>query len=307
MVVRLDYVRGPGTESCPDERGLRGAIAGRLGYDPAQPASLASASLPTLRVSVARQDGGFVARAEKRNSAGRVEWTRPALTDADCRHLIGVLGLSIAITLDPGASGMVTPATPEPARVEPPTPSPTAPAVDRASPPLPAPLQRPNIRLGVRAGVAGGAGPSPAATLAADIGVRGAAWSVSLEGRADLPATASVDTGAKLRTSVLAAALVPCGHWWWLAGCGIVSLGTLRAESVNLAHGKDDSGLYAAAGLRAGLEWPIPSLPRLALRLSGEGLVTLRPVTARRSDDGRAVWKAPPVAGLLGAGAVVHF
>jgi hypothetical protein len=305
--VRLDYVRGPGTETCQDERGLRSAIAGRLGYDPAQPAPLATALLPTLRVSVTRQDGGFVARAEKRAASGRVEWTRPALVDADCRHLIGVLGLSIAITLDPGASGMASAASAEPARVEPLPPSPIAPAVDRVSPPPPAPSQRPAIRIGVRAGVAGGAGPSPAATLAADIGVRGSAWSVSLEGRADLPATAGVDTGAKLRTSVLAASLVPCGHWRWLVGCGIVSLGVLRAESVNLAQGKEDSGLYAAAGLRAGLEWPIPYLPRLALRLSGEGLVTLRPMTARRSDDGRDIWKTPPIAGLLGAGAVVHF
>src|SRR5258705_4538020 len=33
-VARLDYQRGAGAESCPDEAALRGAVRDRLGYDP---------------------------------------------------------------------------------------------------------------------------------------------------------------------------------------------------------------------------------------------------------------------------------
>jgi hypothetical protein len=32
--ARLVYIRGPGTETCPDEAAIRAAVAARLGYDP---------------------------------------------------------------------------------------------------------------------------------------------------------------------------------------------------------------------------------------------------------------------------------
>jgi hypothetical protein len=300
--LRLDYTRGPGAEACPDERGMRDAVAARLGYDPVSLAPGPSGppgQLPGIRVSIARRGGGFVAIVEKRDPTGRVEWTRPPLMDADCRHLVSVLGLSIAIAIDPGALGAPSPVEPPPG---PPPP---------AQPPLPTaerqPSSRPAVRLGVRAGLAVDTVATPTATIAADLGVGGEVWSVSLEGRADLPATAAVDAGARIRTSVLAASLVPCGHWRWFVGCGVVSVGALRAAGTNFDTNKENSGFYAVAGLRVGLEWPLPNLERLALRVSGDGLVTLRSMTAFRSDDGRAVWRTPPVAGLLGAGAVVHF
>ena len=56
-----------------------------------------------------------------------------------------------------------------------------------------------------------------------------------------------------------------------------------------------------------GLEWPIPSLTQLALRLSGEALVTLDPVTGFRTKQGAAAWVTPPFAGLLGAGLIMNF
>ena len=32
--ARLDYSRGPGDEACPDEEGLRSAVAANVGHDP---------------------------------------------------------------------------------------------------------------------------------------------------------------------------------------------------------------------------------------------------------------------------------
>ena len=308
VAVRLDYVRGASADACPDERALHSAVAVRLGYDPFTPAQ---GALPVLRVSLAPQGGAFVARAEKRDPDGRVVWSRPALADADCSHLVAVLGLSIAISLDPAALGSPPVVAPLPAE-PPPAPLPPPPAV---APPPTLSRSRPSLRLGLRAGLAVATGPAPAATFAADVGVRGEAWSVSLEGRADAPVTADVDQGVRLRTSVLAAALIPCGHWRWFVGCGVVTLGSLRLEALHLdpttprgvVTPHSGYGVYAAAGLRAGLEWPVPLLRQLALRLSGEALITLHPVTGYRTTPEAAAWVTPPFAGLLGAGAVVAF
>lgn len=309
--IHLEYTRGAGTaEACPDERGMRGAIAARLGYDPV---SSAPGSLSILRVSVSRQGGGFVVLAEKRDPAGRVEWARPALVDGDCRHLIEVLGLSIAIAIDPGALGSAAGVAPVPVEEPPPPVPPLPPTVAPVPPSLS--TARPAFRLGLRAGLAVATGPAPAATLAADVGVRGEAWSVSLEGRVDLPVTADVDQGVRLRTSVLAGALVPCGHWRWFVGCGVVAVGSLRLEGLYLdpstpggvVEPRTGYGVYAAAGLRAGLEWPVPSLRQLALRLSGDALFTIHPVTGFRMTPEAAAWVTPPFAGLFGAGVVMAF
>lgn len=72
--VRLDYSRAANVlDACPDERGLRGAIAARLGYDPI---TSAPGPLPVVRLAIARHGSAFVARVEKRDPAGRVDWTR---------------------------------------------------------------------------------------------------------------------------------------------------------------------------------------------------------------------------------------
>lgn len=169
---------------------------------------------------------------------------------------------------------------------------------DAAPPPAqPAPTPRPKIRLGLRAGLALGTLPRPAATLAADIGVRWPFFSIGVEGRADLPVTADVDQGVQIRASILAASLVPCGHWRWFVGCALVSVGAIRAAGVSVDVPKESTGAYLAAGPRVGIKWPIPTLAQIALRLSGEALVTVQPWTAYRANDHATVWITPAFAG----------
>jgi hypothetical protein len=309
--VRLDYTRAPGAEACPDERAARGAIAAKLGYDPA--ASPSSADHTLLTVRLARGAGGFVATAERRDLAGRVLWTRPPLVDADCRHLIDVLGMAIAIELDPGAAGLAPPAPPPP---EPPPPPPLPPPPPPAPPPLAAP--RPAFRIGARAGVSLGVLPGPAPSVIAEVGVGWPFFSLGLEGRADLPITTTVDDGVQLRTSALLASLVPCGHWRWLFGCGVVAVGVLRAEGIagpHLTQPHADSGTYGAVGLRAGVEWPLPGASWLALRASADALVTIQPrrvlVTTQNEitkvTTQAAIWTSPPFSGLFTAGFALRF
>jgi hypothetical protein len=173
-------------------------------------------------------------------------------------------------------------------------------------PPPSTPSSRPKVRLGVRGGAALASTPAPTAALSADLGLGWEFFSISLEGRADLPVTAAVDTGARVRTSILAGSVVPCGHYGWFVGCGLLSVGSLRVEGVDLAKPLSGSSAYLAAGLRAGIEWPIPGLPVLALRASGDALVTVHPIRAARA-DGREVWRTPPFSALLGGGLVARF
>jgi hypothetical protein len=291
---------------------VRGAVAARLGYDPA---AAPADPVPALRVTIVRQGGGFLARADMRDPAGRLIWERPALTDMDCRHLVDVLGLTLAIALDPGATGSELPAPAAPPPIAPEMPPAVPPAPE--APPTLAPSARPQLRLGLRAGLAVATLPRPAATLAADFGVAWPFFSIAVEGRADLPVTADVDHGARIRASILAASLVPCGRWRWLAACGVVSVGALRlaGETAGVPANKwtssEGSAAYFAAGPRLALEWPIPSLPLLALQASGELLVTAHTIAATRTLDGgtmpEPVWTSPPFAGSLGAGVAVRF
>ena len=306
VVVRVDYSRAGTAEACPDERELRNVVAARMGYDPfAQPGGFAP---PLLRVRVERGGGGFVASFQLLDPAGKVLWSRPPLADPDCAHLVHVIGeVTIPVAIDVAASAATLPTAPlPPAPVPPPAlPPPLAPTVDRAAPPRGS--AGPTVRLGARGGVAIGVGPAVTAALSADVGVGWEHFSINLEGRADVPAAGDVDMGVRLRTSVLSGSLVPCGHYRWFVGCGLLSLGVLRAEGVNVLHPAEDSTFYAAAGVRAGLEWPV--VPAFALRVSGDVLVNLHPAAAQvELQPGlMEVWRSGPFAGVVGAGVLARF
>lgn len=296
-IVRLIYAAPPG---CPDQQALRTSLAARLGYDPVNPAAPR-----VLRVSFARAADGFSATAELRDPAGHVLWTRPALADADCRALVDVMGLALKFVIDPSSSA-AQPAAPPPIVVmAPAAPTVTAPSADPGRPDStsPPPSSRPMIRLGLRAAGALGTGPAPTGSFTADLGVGWTHFSLAVEGRADVPATGTVDEGVQLRTWIAAGSLVPCGHKGWFFGCGVFTVGGLWAEGVSTLHPAVGTAIYAVAGPRAGLEWPLPFLPSLSLRASLDVLVTVHPITARV--DGAHIWPTPPFAGLLGGGFVL--
>ena len=297
VTARLEYTRGPGAEACPDEPGLRGAVAAVMGYDPFAPDAG-----PLVRVWFARRGAAFVAVMDHRDAAGRSGWSRKPLADGDCQRLASVTALLIVSAIDP-ARAAAAPAPPAPPTLVIVPPVEQAPPRDEVPPAV---STRPRVRLGARAGVAIGTLPAPAATIAADVGARWEHFSISAEGRADLPVTTTAEAGVRLRASALAGSIVPCGHYRWFAGCAVVSVGALQAEGVEMPRAAGGSGVYAAAGLRAGFEWPIPKVEILTLRLSAEALATLHPIVLARA-DGSEAWRTPPFAGLFGGGLVMVF
>ena len=123
--ARLAYVREAGAESCPDEEGLRRAVAARLGYDP---------FFVWARVTVVahvRKDAGAYHAEVTLVDEGGVSRGKRAVTSPgdDCAPLVGALALTISLALDPLSLAPAQPAT------EPPRPRPR-PRL-RLKPPLP--------------------------------------------------------------------------------------------------------------------------------------------------------------------------
>lgn len=298
--ARLEYTAPDG---CPTEAELRSTAASRMGHDPFVPPGAPAGLL--VRIRVTRQGAGHVAAVEMRDSTGRVLWTRPPLGDADCRRLVGVIATITVPTLLEPPQAQAQPTAPAP----PPPPPPIAPAPPAAPPAdtRPATTPRPAFRIGARGGAVFGAAPGPAASFALDVGAGWEHFSLNLEGRADLPASGMVDEGVRLRTSVLAGSLVPCGHYKWFVGCGIVTVGVLRDEGVNLDVPARDAAAYFAAGIRAGVEFPV--VPAFAFRVSGDVLLNLHPIAAQADvEAGRMeVWRTGPFAALIGGGVVARF
>jgi hypothetical protein len=299
VAVSLDYAA---VEGCPTEKELRDIVASRMGYDPF---TLPTAPAPlSLRIAIVRQGGGFAGALELRDTSGRVLWARPPLAETDCHRLAGVIGgVTVTIAIDTASSQ--TAAAPLP----PPEPAPLAPPLPQppAEPPPSTPVPRPVVPLGVRAAAAVGVGPAPTAAISADLGAGWPFFSIAVEGRADVPTTGGVSMGVSAWTSVLAASLVPCGHYRWFVGCAVLSAGVLQAKGADVLQPAQDSGIYAAAGVRAGLEWPV--VPAFALRLSADALVNLHPLAAQVAfENGRAeVWRSGPFAAMIGGGAVARF
>jgi hypothetical protein len=299
--VRLAYVAPLG---CPDEQGFRAILGGRLGYDPVD------ATAPrVLRISITAGAAGFTATAELRSPTKRVLWSRPPLGDADCRTLVDNVGVLVKFAIDPAAAAVVSspPAEGPPVSLPPSPPPPaTPPARDQREPAPPPPASsRPRIRVGARAAGAIGTAPSPAGTISADLGVGWEHFSISGEGRFDLPATGTVAMNVQLQTRLGAGSLVPCGVYGWFTGCGVVTVGALMAEGASPPHAAAGASVYAAAGVRAGIEWPVPGVPVLALRASADALVTVQPVTVRVM--GANAWHTSLFSGLLGGGLVLRF
>jgi hypothetical protein len=330
--ARLEFSRGRGAELCPDEEAVQRAVTARLGYDPFRP------DAPRIVTAIVRRDQGSLrGDVELRDRKGAVKGTRHlSAAENDCPELVAAMALAISIAIDP--QSLLRP--PLPSSPEPPTPPEPEPApVDSApSASLPVPVigvapavasplvvspsisssSRSSLRieaprssavdaLSWRFGLGGllavGAAPSLSVGSALEVGVRRRAFSLSIEGRADAPASRRAEGGGAVRASLLAVSLIPCLRVGLVFGCGLGSLGSLRGAGSGVPRPRDDASLFGAAGLRLGVE--IPFAKALSFSFHGDLAATLTRTTLLLAD--RAAWITPPVSGVLGAGVVAHF
>jgi hypothetical protein len=289
--VHLTYERAANAADCPDREAVQNAVRARLGFDPfREPAEI------SMRASVSRKGeelrGRILMSSENAQAGERLLVSKRA----DCAELAAAMDLALSIAIDPLSIAR----------------EPTAPSsiVVINTPPAPVPVEKPVVEssppkhIEVLAGITGSIGETVSATggLLAGVGLRSVNWSISFEGRANLPRPHAV-AGGHIDVGTLSATLAPCVHRSIVGGCALVTLAALRGSGENLNEANQATTPFIALGARALIEFPQDST--VAFRANVDVASPLTRTTLKVGDN--AVWTTPPINVALGLAGVVRF
>ena len=298
--VRFLYERAASAADCPDKEIVLDAIRARLGFDPfREPPEI------VIRASVSRANDALSATITSSEGRGKDSERRLVSRYADCSELASAMELALSIAIDPLSISREAPPpghAPPPAAVvmvaPPPAPALTIPPPVAVEPPSP-----PKFLVASR-GATGSVKAllSPSVGLLVGFGLASEQWSVSLEGRADLPSSRDVG-GGTVKLSALAATIAPCLHHHWFAGCALVSGIALRGSGQNLDSASRVTTSGFALGARAAAE--VPSARTWAVRVHLDVTSPLTRTTLKVGGD--PFWTSPAVAVALGLAGVVKF
>ena len=307
---------------------MRKAVATRLGYDPFFPASD-----KTIVARILRDSDRLRGEVELIDEHGVELGLREFSAEANqCDDLVRAMALSISIAIDPKSAETYAQGPPdEPPAESAKAPEPAEPAERRArlpatplapSPPL-APTPK-TLDQGVSTrdtsrdaaasqrqwsaglGVLGWFGVAPEAmpALFGFASARRRAWSLALEGRASLPATAE-RSEVSFSTSSYALDLAPCFHLGFAFACEVTALGWLKASGTQAAA-QSGTSLSFSLGGRLGAEFPLTS--SVGLVAQGEMLVNPWPERIVAAGQSSApLWRASAISGDFGLALAVHF
>ncbi len=281
--ARLEHSRSAGAEACPDEQALRAAVAARLGYDPFTP----DASM-LIAVAVDSSADGLRATVRLVTEAGRTAERSIVSRSTDCRELAESTALAIALAIDPQMSLR---ARREPATAQAPIPPP-------APPPPEAPASAPlRLRLEADLLLALGAAPDLSFGGALRGALRFTSIAVTLEARADVPASTPFERG-RVGSSLLALAAGGCYCWRYVHACALVSGGAVRAFGEGFPEASVRWQPYLAAGPRALVQVPLGG----PLYLQAHADVLFPFLRSALLIGTIEAWRMPPVSGALGVG-----
>jgi len=312
--IELAYTRGPGIERlCADEQAFRNAVAlsfeGFDAFEPAQPnEAIFPLPLKRLEVSIVRRNAGITATmdwfGEGRTFLHRREFTEPVTAcDRLLRTMVSSAAVSITVVLPPLPDAPPSPVSaPAPARV--PASAPSIPARAQA-PPAPMAAPGPRFRFGAAPMLAFEITPGLAVGGAVDAAVRWPSVSLGLEGRLLVSPSqdaAGVD-GVAIATALGAVGAVPCLHVKWFFGCGLLELGAMRFTDGGDGRAETRDPLFAAGGLRAGVEWPFAE--HFAVRGFADGACVFTRTTLIYND--KEAWTTPLLFGGVGVGLTAAF
>jgi hypothetical protein len=305
--ARLVYVRGPGANDCPNEDVVRKSVATRLGYDPF------FLSAPTTIFVELSRDGGerFAAVVKLIDNEGVERGVRRIESHTrDCADLVGTLALTISLVVDPLSLAVApsppTAVAPPPAPpAAPPAPPPASAPVDAPAPVAPSPPsaprpETPRFFAGVTVLATLGSALAPTAGAVVFGGVRQGWGSVRIEGRGDLPVSASTPPAAQ--SWALFGSALPCAHLRRVFACAAIGLEWIHATG-DAALPRRAETLVAVAGGRLGLE--VAATDRFAFAAFAESLAPFQ--RPRIVMDGATIHAFPPVAGDVGLSALERF
>ncbi len=300
--VRLSYEAEQGIHGCFDEAAFRDAVRERLPFDPFAPSSDA---LPiTVTARIARDDAQLRASiALEEDAAG--EATQEIVAGPDeCETLSIAAALAVAMTIERSIAQRRS----ERAASPPPLPRP-APPRRRPPPPRPVPHE---VRSWTHAGAIFGAGilPKPSIGAAVGAGVEHGWVSGALEAGQWLPSEVTSPRGGGANASLLFISGKGCAQRSlpsprvppaleyersMLFACAVATVGEFRATGTDLFVSRSAGTLYAAVGLRAGVEVPI--VAPLSAVLEGGAVVPLVQRSLRIAEE--VLWRAPSIAAEL--------
>jgi hypothetical protein len=288
--VWLTYERAANVADCPDREAVLDAVRARLGFDPfREPAEI------NIRASVFRDGKDLCAQILWSDEGARTSERRLASHRADCAELASAMELALSIAIDPLSMAR-----------EPESSAPVPRVTEREAVVVEtlAPDRFTSRYVDAVAGTSGNVGETVAPTLGffAGVGLRSDHWSLSLEGRADLPRSHSAG-GGSIEAGSLATTLVPCvrrGPW---GGCALASFEALRGSGHDLSNATQATSLFFTVGARALVE--IPLRGSLAMRAHAD--VTSPLTRTSLKVGGNEVWTSPPITVAVGLAAVVNF
>lgn len=192
----------------------------------------------------------------------------------------------VADALSPATGSATGPPPPGVADATPETPSAEALAADV-----------PRFAIGAGGHVAFGSAPAVAVGVRVSAEVATGRWSLGLEGRYDLPASAHTTQGGTARTTLAGGAFVPCirakGTW----ACGVVMASRVSSEARGPSGpSASDATLLVGVGARLVIHFSLPL--DFALRIGGE--VLGHPVPFELVANGSLVFKSSVVSTTIG-------
>ncbi|MGK4007903.1 hypothetical protein WMF31_35130 [Sorangium sp. So ce1036] len=323
--MRLEVVRGPGAEGCPDETFLRAEVARGLGADPFQ-----DDAPRALTVRIAREGPEHTASMALRDAQGETHWAEGFSTRSGCEELLSGVALAVVAQLLSAPEQASAP----PERSPPPVPSPRSeppgapappPSAQRAAPkpslpaelpqapagPAEAPASPERLRLEAGLGAILGLGltPGAAAGMTLAVGVRRSDWSIALEGRG-LVSLAQEEAGVSLGTRAYTTASIACLRGRRLFGCGVATLGVVRFVPKIPWNIISPTQPTLGLGTRLGSEWPLSD------RWSAHGYaevvwIVADAVLRRRVESsdtpGPLTWSSPPLGAAIGVGVTTAY
>jgi hypothetical protein len=297
--AKLEY-QAP--RACPDETALARDVGARLGYEAFRPAASTR-----IRVVITDAGHGFRGRIELFDVQGALSGRRELSEEKDCTEVMRAAAFAVALAIDPfraqnPVQSASIPTPPTPTAVPQPTATqaaPTAPTTAAPqSPSTSAPIaSREPFELVAGLDVRGSVFRIPSVALGGGFffGIGKHAWSVALEGQAELPLGQTQVDNLAVEASLVSATLAPCLHLAPMRFCLLAELGAFQGSGLGADVPKRDTTLLFSAGARMAAQ--IFVFKSFFLRPHLDGLAPITRTTLRIGD--RSVWTTPPI-GLVG-------
>ena len=303
--VRLLYQRSQEALDCPDEPTLREAVTAQLGYDPFGDGPL------TVTATIERLDGGLLARIELSDAEGAPMGAR-SLRGHDCGELAPAVELVLGLAVEPLRELAQTTGR-KMEKTDPWTgalPEHGPQALDSEVPTVQKSRRRWPVGIEASVGIAAAldAGPTPAFAFTVHLGINRTRWSLGVEMRGDVPASAPSAFGGRVETALIIGMIVPCVRHKVASICAIAAIGAERGDGGGYNAPRTVSGFYAAFGGRLAFDVPLPA--PMAIRVNAD---LLAPVTRMElyagslGDLGHRLYRTPPVSSALGLAILAHF